>query len=104
MERTENPNAIVPVTFTLLGCTFSLKVRNSQKQNLLDAVRAVSENTSQSLRQNPNLGPLQAAILAALDAQSRLSGFVGTNTPFQDQAFSLIRRIDGVLKGDKGRA
>ncbi|MGN0909694.1 MAG: cell division protein ZapA [Succinivibrio sp.] len=97
-----DPNEIVTVNFTILGNSFSLKVRKSQKDNLLGAVEAVKERSSSMLRQNPTLSAPQAAILAAIDSESALRAYLGSNTPFQDQAFSLVRRISQVLGSTRG--
>lgn len=96
-EDKGDPNEVVTVNFTILGNSFSLKVRRAQRENLLEAVESVKERSSSMLRQNPTLSPQQAAILTAIDSESALRAYLGSNTPFQDQAFTLVRRISQVL-------
>ena len=97
-EQNDDPNEVVTVNFTILGSAFSLKVRKSQRDNLLEAVKSVQERSSSMLRSNPTLSPQQTAILTAIDSESALRAYLGANTPFQDQAFSLVRKIARVLQ------
>lgn len=96
-EEQGDPNEVVSVNFTILGNSFSLRVRRAQRENLLEAVKSVQERSSSMLRQNPTLSPQQTAILTAIDSESALRAYLGSNTPFQEQAFSLVRRIRQVL-------
>ena len=60
--------------------------------------KSVQERSSSMLRSNPTLSPQQTAILTAIDSESALRAYLGANTPFQDQAFSLVRKIARVLQ------
>lgn len=100
-EDKGDPNEVVTVNLTILGNSFSLRVRRAQRANLIEAVEAVKERSSSMLRQNPTLSPQQAAILTAIDSESALRAYLGANTPFQDQAFSLVRRISQVLSSTR---
>lgn len=88
------------VGFTILGNAFSVRVRKSEKERFLEAVKNLQDRASAMLRTNPNLSPMQASIMIALDTEVKMLDYVNANTPFQDQAFALVRKIQRELLKD----
>lgn len=88
------------VGFTILGNAFSVRVRKSEKERFLEAVKHLQDRASAMLRTNPNLSPMQAAIMIALDTEVKMLDYISANTPFQDRAFSLIHKIQRELLKD----
>lgn len=93
----DQASEIQEITFSVLGDSFTLRCRKSQEQELKSAVLSVQELAAKILRDSPTLSPQQAAILAAIESQSRLQRYMGGSTPFQDQAWRLTREIKGIL-------
>ncbi len=85
------------LTFSLLGDSFTLRCRKEQKEELQQAVLNVQASTARILRDSPNISPQQAAILAAIDSQSRLQRYMGGSTPFQAEATKLVKEIEQVI-------
>lgn len=84
-------------TFSVLGDSFTLRCRPSQERELKNAVLSVQELAASILRNSPTITPQQAAVLTALECQTRLQRFMSGSTPFQDQAWRLTREIKEIL-------
>gem|GEM_PF-709940 len=85
-------DSLTAVSFSLFGENFTLSCRKDQKEALQKAIDAVIASTSRLLRDNPNLSPQQACILTAINTQSALQEFLGSDTPFQHQARKIISK------------
>lgn len=93
----QEQEALQTVAFTVMGMSFNLKVRKKEIKALQQAVKDVQERTSALLRSNPGLTPQQASVLVALNLQTDLNECLATNTPFEDEAFSLIHKARKLL-------
>ncbi len=86
------------ISFSLLGDSFTLRCHKQQKSDLIQAIRSVQELSARILRDSPTLSPQQAAILTAIDSQSRLQRYMGGSTPFQEEATRSITEIKSILQ------
>ncbi len=94
----EQTAEFVEFTFSVLGDRFTLRCRPDQERELKNAVLSVQELAASILRNSPSITPQQAAVLTALECQSRLQHFMSGSTPFQDQAWRLTREIREILE------
>ena len=92
------------VSFSLFGANFTLSVPGSQTEALKNSVAAIQSKGSRLMRENPSLTPGQAALLIAIEAQSRLQNFLDNPTLFESEAHARIERarrsLERGLKGD----
>ncbi len=94
---TEQHQALEELTFSVLGDSFTLRCRKDQLPELKQAVLSVQEISGRILRDSPNISPQQAAILTAIDSQSRLQRYMGGSTPFQEEAARTVKEIRAIL-------
>ncbi|MBU3826752.1 MAG: cell division protein ZapA [Candidatus Anaerobiospirillum merdipullorum] len=99
----DTPTTYEDISFTILGNSFTLRCRKEQQADLKQAVLCIQEITSRILRDSPTLSPQQAAILAAIDSQSRLQHYMSGSTPFQDQASKTVQEIKTILLQTKAQ-
>ncbi len=89
--------SIQTVTFSIFGESFTLRCRKDQIEQLQNSIRSIQDKTSRMLRDNPTLTPQQAAILIAIETENALQGYMHTNTPFQDEAFEILKKVRDLL-------
>ena len=97
MSATLDPS-LENFTFSLFGITFTLRVPHDKVKGLRESVAAIQAKTSQMMRENPNLNPQQAAILIALENESRLRAYLENSTPFERLAEEQINTIKATLE------
>lgn len=89
------------VTCSLFGESFNLRCTKENKSSLELAVEQIQSKAALMLRDNPNLTPVQAAILVALESQTSLNDYLNSETPFVNQATKLILKIkDSINRAD----
>ncbi len=86
------------VSCSILGENFNLRCTSEKKAILELSVRNLQTKISKILRDNPGLSPFQATILTALDTESNLQEFLGSETPFIKQATKKILKIKSEIK------
>ncbi|MCI6796473.1 MAG: cell division protein ZapA [Succinatimonas sp.] len=89
-DTNSNNDETETVSFVMMGISFNLRVKKSESKALLKAAHDVQQRSASLLRSNPSLTTQQAAILVALNVQSDLNNLLTRNTPFEEQALSLI--------------
>ena len=92
-DSNKNQNNAQNISFSILGDNFSLRCREDLKESLEEAVAQVQALSAKILRDNPNLKPQQAAILCALETQSKLIQIKSGATPFASKAQSTLNKV-----------
>lgn len=93
MEDQISGKELTSLTFSILGNKFTLRCTKQQENQLKAAIDQVQVISAEILRHTPNLSPQQAAILTAIESQKRLQRFLGSTSPFEREAKSLMKII-----------
>ncbi len=86
------------VTFSIVGEKISLRCSKDKVEQLKDAAEAVQHTIAKHLRDNPNMTPQVAALITAIDCQTKLLQFLGGSTTFTDKANDIVNRIENHLE------
>lgn len=95
---------MINVQFSILGQDFILNCKKEDEESLLDSIDTVKNSVAKILRNNPNVTPQQACILAALSCQDELNSYLRAKSPFIKRAEAKMEEIEKLaeLLGSNG--
>lgn len=93
-DTQQNDSEMVAVKFSILGQTFSVSCKKENQVNFNESIEHVKKFAADLLGSNPNMSPIQAAILTAVDSENRLLTYQTEKSPFIKKAEKLIAEIE----------